>query len=173
MEKKKGGSETKLKIGDKAPDFTLADTNGKKVSLKDFRGKKVALYFYPKDDTPGCTAEACSVRDNFSKLEKEGIVVIGVSIDEQESHKKFAQKYNLPHILLCDTEKEVVQKYGVWGLKNMYGKMYWGTNRLTFLIDEEGKIVHIFEKVDTKEHAREILEAFESLELEEETDQDY
>ena len=146
--------EKKLQIGDKAPDFTLPDTAGKKVSLKDFRGKKVALYFYPKDDTPGCTAEACSVRDNFAKLKKAGIVVLGISIDDEKSHKKFVEKYNLPHILLSDTEKEVVQKYGVWGLKNMYGKVYWGTNRLTFLIDEEGKIAHIFIKVDTAEHEK-------------------
>ena len=164
---------TELKIGDSAPEFTLPDSEGKKHSLKDYKGKKVALYFYPKNDTPGCTAEACSVRDNFSKLEKEGIVVIGISTDDQASHKKFSQKYNLPHILLCDTEKEVVQKYGVWGLKNNYGKVYWGTNRLTFLIDEEGKIVHIFTKVNTKEHAREILETFEELEVESEGDQEY
>ncbi|HIK00817.1 TPA: peroxiredoxin, partial [archaeon] len=115
METKKA---QKLEIGNKAPDFTLFDTNGKKISLKDFRGKKVALYFYPKDDTPGCTAEACSVRDNFDKLKKVGIVVLGVSTDNEKSHQKFVQKYNLPHILLCDTEKEVVEKYGVWGLKN-------------------------------------------------------
>ena len=113
------------------------------------------------------------MRDNFDKLKKVGIVVLGVSTDNEKSHQKFVQKYNLPHILLCDTEKEVVEKYGVWGLKNKFGKIYWGTNRLTFLIDEEGKIAHIFTKVNTAEHAKEIIETFESLELEQETDQDY
>src|SRR3989344_5755606 len=162
-----------LKIGDSAPDFSLPDSEGKKISLKDFRGKKVALYFSPKDDTPGCTKEACSVRDNFAGLKKAGIVVIGVSIDNEESHKKFVEKYKLPHILLADKNKEVVEKYGVWGEKNMYGKKYMGTLRKTFLIDEEGKIVHIFNKVDTEGHAKEILDKFEELEVMEEGDQEY
>ena len=162
-----------LKIGDSPPAFALPDSEAKTVSLKDFRGKKVALYFYPKDDTPGCTKEACSVRDNFAGLKKAGIVVIGVSIDSEESHKKFADKYKLPHILLADTEKEVVEKYEVWGEKMNYGKKYMGTLRKTFLIDEEGKIVHIFNKVDTEGHAREIMEAFEEIELEGEREQEY
>lgn len=149
-----------LKEGSKAPDFTAKDQNGKTVKLSDFKGQKVVLYFYPKDDTPGCTKEACSFRDSYSLFEKKGIKVLGVSVDDEKSHQKFIEKYNLPFDLLADTEKKIVEKYGVWGEKSMYGKKYMGTLRKTFLIDENGKIVKIFDKVNVSEHADEVLKAF-------------
>lgn len=147
-----------LEIGTKAPDFTLADQEGNKHKLSDYKGKPVVLYFYPKDDTPGCTKEACSFRDNFSSFEQKGIKVLGVSTDDSESHTRFREKYSLPFDLLADTEKKVVEKYGVWVEKNMYGKKKWGTARKTFLIDEDGKIRHIFSKVNTDIHAEEVLD---------------
>jgi peroxiredoxin Q/BCP len=125
--------------------------------LKDFKGQKVALYFYPKDDTPGCTAQACNLRDNFSELSDKGIVVLGVSVDEVKKHKKFEDKYKLPFTLVADEEKTIVADYGLWGEKKFMGKTYMGTSRVTFLIDEKGKIVHIIEKVDTKNHTEQIL----------------
>ncbi|MCD9189075.1 MAG: thioredoxin-dependent thiol peroxidase [Pyrinomonadaceae bacterium] len=149
-----------LNEGDIAPDFTTKDQNGNAVKLSDFKGKRVVLYFYPKDDTPGCTKEACSLRDSFDIFEEKGIKILGVSTDDEKSHQKFITKYNLPFDLLADTEKEIVEAYGVWGEKNMYGKKYFGINRTTFLIDADGRIVKIFKKVKVDEHADEVLEAF-------------
>ncbi len=149
-----------LKEGDAAPDFIVKDENGEDVKLSDFRGQKVVLYFYPKDDTPGCTKQACSLRDSFDVFEAKGIKVFGVSIDDEESHRKFISKYALPFDLLADTEKKIVNDYGVYGEKNNYGKKYFGINRTTFLINENGKITKIFKKVKVDEHADEILEAF-------------
>lgn len=148
------------KAGDKAPDFSLPDQSGKIHKLTDYHGKKVVLYFYPKDDTPGCTKEACSFRDNFAEFKKAGIEVLGVSVDDEKSHTKFAEKYDLPFTLLADKDKKVVVSYGVWGEKEMYGKKYMGTNRVTFLIGGDGKIVKVFDKVKPDEHAKEVLEAF-------------
>ena len=147
-----------IEVGKKAPDFTLKDQDGVKHKLSDYKGKPVVLYFYPKDDTSGCTKEACSFRDNFATFKSKGIVVLGVSIDDEKSHTKFINKYELPFTLLADTEKKVVEKYGVWQEKNMYGKKYWGTVRKTFLIDADGKVSHIFNKVKTDIHAEEVLE---------------
>ncbi|HQZ96688.1 MAG TPA: thioredoxin-dependent thiol peroxidase [Pyrinomonadaceae bacterium] len=148
-----------LKEGDKAPDFTSKDQNGNDVSLSDFAGKRVVLYFYPKDDTPGCTKEACSFRDADEVFREKGITVLGVSTDNEKSHQKFISKYQLPFDLLADVDKKIVEDYGVWGEKSMYGKKYMGTFRKTFLIDDS-KIVKIFEKVDVAKHADEVLAAF-------------
>ncbi len=147
----------KLTKGNKAPDFTSKDQNGNTVSLAQFKGKKVILYFYPKDNTPGCTAEACDFRDNYQSLKNQGFEVLGVSIDDENSHQKFITKYDLPFNLLADTEKEIVTAYGVWAEKNMYGKKYMGINRTTFVIDEEGNIAHIITKVDTKAPSEQVL----------------
>ena len=148
------------KEGSKAPDFTAVDQNGSKVKLSDLNGRKVVLYFYPKDDTPGCTKEACSFRDANDVYAEKGIKVFGISTDDEKSHQKFISKYALPFDLLADTDKKIVEKYGVWGEKSMYGKKYMGTHRKSFLIDESGKIVKIFEKVNVSEHADEVLKAF-------------
>lgn len=148
-----------LKEGDNAPDFSSVNQNGDTVSLSDFKGKRVALYFYPKDDTPGCTKEACSFRDADDVYRGKGITVLGVSTDDEKSHQKFISKFQLPFDLLADTDKKIVEAYGVWGEKSMYGKKYMGTNRKTFLI-EDGKIVKIFDKVDVANHADEVLAAF-------------
>jgi peroxiredoxin Q/BCP len=151
-----------LKEGDQAPDFNAKDQKGEAVSLSDFSGKKVILYFYPKDNTPGCTKEACNFKDNYESLAKEGFDVIGVSADSEKSHQKFIDKYNLPFTLIADTEKEVIRKYGAWGRKKFMGKEYDGIIRKTFIIDEEGKIEHIIEKVKTKaasEQVRELVNA--------------
>ena len=153
---------TTLAEGQKAPDFKGKDQNGNTVSLKDFRGKKVVLYFYPADDTPGCTAEACNLRDNYSDLTAAGLAVIGVSPDDKASHKKFEEKYNLPFTLIADPEKKIIEKYGVWGEKNMYGKKYMGLLRTTFLIDENGVIMKVFKKPKTKIHSEEIMKALEA-----------
>lgn len=147
-----------LKEGDIAPKFTAKDQNGDTVSLSDFAGKDVILYFYPKDDTPGCTAEACDFRDNYQSLQKQGFNVIGVSTDDEASHKKFVNKYQLPFTLISDTDKSIVEAYGVWVEKNMYGKKYMGTARKTFLIDKAGKINRIIDKVDTKESSKQVLD---------------
>lgn len=149
---------SELKEGQKAPDFTSKDQNGNTVSLSQFAGQKVVLYFYPKDDTPGCTAEACDFRDNYQGLTAQGIVVLGVSVDDEKSHKKFVTKHNLPFTLLADTNQEIVTAYGVWGEKNMYGKTYMGTIRTTFIIDEKGIISHIIKKVDTQNSTAQVLE---------------
>ncbi len=151
-----------LKEGDIAPDFTAKNQDGENVKLSDYKGEKVVLYFYPKDDTPGCTKQACSLRDGFPKLTQNNITVLGVSTDDEKSHRKFIEKFDLPFTLLADTDKEIVNKYGVYGEKNMYGKKYMGVNRTTFLIDEEGKIAKIMKKVKVGEHADEVLKAFEA-----------
>jgi len=151
-----------LKEGDKAPAFKGKDQNGKDVSLADFAGKKVVLYFYPKDDTPGCTAQACNLRDNYSLLTKKGLVVLGVSVDGAKSHKKFEEKYELPFTLIADDDKKIVEAYGVWGEKKFMGKTYMGTHRVTFLIDEHGNIKSIISKPDTKNHTEEVLKAWEA-----------
>ena len=150
----------KLKEGDKAPDFAVTDEAGKTVSLKDLRGKKFVLYFYPKDDTPGCTKEACSFRDSFSKFKKRGIEVFGVSLDSEKSHQKFIDKFSLPFRLLADTERKLADSFGTYGEKKFMGRTYMGVNRMTFLIDEKGKIKKIFSKVKPEEHADEVLAAF-------------
>lgn len=149
-----------LAEGDSAPDFIAKNQNGESVKLSDYHGKRVVLYFYPKDDTPGCTKQACSLRDSFDVFEEKGIKVFGVSIDDENSHRKFVSKYALPFDLLADTEKEIVNAYGVYGEKMNYGKKYMGINRTTFLINEAGVIVKIFKKVNVSQHADEILEAF-------------
>lgn len=146
-----------LKAGDKAPDFTSKDQNGKKISLSDYKGKKVVLYFYPEDDTPGCTAEACNLRDNFNEIRAKGYEILGVSPDDVASHDKFVQKYSLPFPLVADPNKEIINAYGVWGEKNMYGNKVIGLKRTTFLINEEGKIEHIIKGVHTNNHAAQIL----------------
>lgn len=148
----------KLAVGDLAPDFQSPDQNGHKLSLNDFKGKKIILYFYPKDDTPGCTAEACSFRDNYESLENHGFKVIGVSVDNEESHMKFINKFELPFSLLADTDHSIVEAYGVWVEKNNYGKKYMGTARETFIIDETGIITHIIKKVNSKDSAAQVLE---------------
>jgi peroxiredoxin Q/BCP len=149
-----------LKEGTTAPTFKTTDANGETVSLKDLRGQKVVLYFYPKDDTPGCTKEACSFRDEFATFKKRGITVLGVSPDNEKSHKKFETKYKLPFTLLADTDHAIAESYGVWGEKKFMGRTYMGVQRSTFLIDEKGKIKKVFEKVKPEDHASEVLEAF-------------
>ena len=148
---------TSLNIGDKAPTFSLKNQDGKKVSLKDFKGKKLVIFFYPKDMTPTCTIEACNLRDNYSALQKKGIQVIGVSPDDEKSHTKFIDKHELPYTLLADPEQTMLNAYGVWGEKSMYGRKYMGVIRTTFLINEDGKIHDIISKVEAKNHAAQIL----------------
>ena len=150
-----------LKEGEKAPDFTVRDTDGKEVRLSDFSGRKVVLYFYPKDDTPGCTKEACSFRDGFDEFKQRGIEVLGVSTDDEKLHRKFAEKYSLPFTLLADTDHSVADLYGVYGEKQFMGRRYMGVNRKTFLIDEGGRLRKVFDKVKVDEHADEVLKAFE------------
>ncbi|MBC7745488.1 MAG: thioredoxin-dependent thiol peroxidase [Flavobacterium sp.] len=147
-----------LKEGDQAPAFSANDQNGKLVSLSNYQGKDVILYFYPKDDTPGCTAESCSFRDNYQALLNKGFDVIGVSVDNEKSHQKFTIKYQLPFTLISDTDHQIVEAYGVWVEKNMYGKKYMGTARKTFLIDKQGVIKKIIDKVDTKNSSQQVLE---------------
>jgi len=149
----------KLNIGDKAPAFEGIDQNGNNISLGQFSGSKVVLYFYPKDDTPGCTAEACNLRDNYQLLLDKGFRIVGVSADSAASHQKFADKYSLPFPLIPDTEKKILNDYGVWGKKKFMGREYDGINRMTFIISEDGHILHIFDKVKTKDHTEQILEA--------------
>ncbi|MBQ5603778.1 MAG: thioredoxin-dependent thiol peroxidase [Bacteroidales bacterium] len=146
-----------LKIGDKMPDFEVVDQDGKAVSSKDLIGKKTIIYFYPKDNTSGCTAEACSLRDNYEALMARGYNVVGVSKDSAASHRKFADKYDLPFTLLADTSTQMLQDFGAWGEKKMYGKTVMGTIRKTFIFDEEGILSEVIEKVDTKNHADQIL----------------
>jgi len=146
-----------LNVGSKAPDFTLLTGDGKKLTLNELKGKKVILYFYSKDNTPGCTREACSFQDNISAIQRKGAVVVGVSTDSSTSHKNFAAKYQLSFPLVSDDQKQVVKKYGVWKEKSLYGKKFMGTERTTFLIDETGTITHIFSKVKVDGHTEEIL----------------
>jgi peroxiredoxin Q/BCP len=148
-----------LKVGAKAPDFSLPDGSGRKVSLSDFKGKKVVLYFYPKDMTSGCTKEACSFQENHGAIRKRGAVVLGVSPDSPASHQKFASKYELVFPLISDEKKELVKKYGVWKEKSMYGRKYMGVERTTFIIDESGNISHLFPKVRVEGHTEEVLKA--------------
>ena len=150
-----------LSEGDKAPSFRSTDQNGKPVSLSDFKGKKVVLYFYPEDDTPTCTVEACNLRDNYSLLKQKGMVILGVSPDDEKKHKKFEQKFDLPFTLIADSDKKIIDKYGVWGEKNLYGRKYMGLHRTTFLIDEKGIIKKIFKKPRSKMHSEEILNAWQ------------
>lgn len=150
-----------IQEGEKAPDFTATDQDGNTISLKDFKGRKVVLYFYPKDNTPGCTTEACNLRDNFEELTSKGFVVLGVSADPESSHKKFASKFRLPFTLLADPGKEIINAYGVWGQKNLYGVKFMGLKRTTFLIDEEGKVFKIFKRPKNRAHSEEILKALE------------
>lgn len=149
-----------LKPGDKAPDFTAKDQTGNDVSLSDFNGKRVVIYFYPKDNTPGCTAQACNIRDNYSAIQDEGIVILGVSADSEASHTKFIKKFDLPFTLLADTDKTLLNAYGVWGPKKFMGRTYDGIHRTTFILDEDHNIVDIIEKPKTKDHTREILEVY-------------
>jgi len=148
-----------LKVGDKAPDFNLPTGDGKRLGLRDLKGKKVVLYFYPKDNTSGCTKEACSFQENLSVFRKKGAVVIGVSADSVASHAKFAEKYELAFPLLSDESKDIMKSYGVWKAKSMYGRKYMGIERTTFIIDEQGVITHIFPKVKVEGHTEEILKA--------------
>ncbi len=156
-----------LKPGDKAPDFTLPDQEGTERSLSDYKGDWVLLYFYPKDDTPGCTAEACGIRDGYEEYGDEEITVLGVSTDSVKSHAKFATKYALPFTLLADAEKKVVAKYGVWGEKKFMGRDYMGTNRMSFLIDPKGKIAKVYDKVRPADHAAEVIADVRALKLKE------
>src|SRR6516165_9301868 len=148
-----------LEVGDKAPAFKTTDQDGDEVALRDFKGKKVVLYFYPKDDTPGCTKEACSFRDGWTKFRGKGVAVVGVSVDDEKSHRKFADKFSLPFALLADTDREIVKAYGVWGEKSMYGRKYMGTHRVTYLVNEKGKIAAVWPKVKPENHADEVLAA--------------
>jgi thioredoxin-dependent peroxiredoxin len=146
-----------IEVGQKAPDFESKDQDGNPIKLSDFKGKKVVLYFYPKDNTPGCTAQACDLRDNYEALQKAGYVVLGISSDSGKSHKKFIEKHELPFPLIADEDKSVHEKYGTWVEKNMYGRTYMGTKRTTFIINEDGVLEEIIDKVKTKEHTNQII----------------
>ena len=152
-----------LAVGDKAPQFTLNDADENKVKLSDFKGKKVVLYFYPKDLTPGCTVEACAFRDDIGPLKKLGAVVLGVSADSEKTHGKFRAKHNLNFPLLADVNHEVSEKYGAWQEKSMYGRKYWGIARITYIIDEKGKVAKAYEKVKPAGHSEEVIEAIKSM----------
>jgi len=154
--------ESKLKEGDLAPDFKASTNTGEEVSLSGLKGKHVVLYFYPKDDTPGCTKEACAFRDHFATFKKKGVVVLGVSVDPVKSHQKFVDKYKLPFALLSDEDKKIVNAFGVWGEKTFMGRKYLGTNRVTFWIGPDGRVKKIWWKVKPEEHAAEVLAALES-----------
>lgn len=149
-----------LKVGDQAPSFTAIDQNENEVKLDDFKGKRVVIYFYPRDNTPGCTAQACNIRDNYSEIQKEGIVILGVSADTARKHQNFINKFELPFPLLADVDKELLNLYGVWGEKKFMGNVYDGIHRTTFVMDEDHKIIGIIEKPKTKDHTREILEVY-------------
>lgn len=150
-----------LKVGDKAPEFVSKDQDGKEMKLSDFKGQRVVIYFYPKDNTPGCTAQACNIRDNYDDLLKEGIKILGVSADSEQSHQKFIAKYDLPFTLLADVDKKMLNDYGVWGEKKFMGRVYDGIHRTTFVLDKDHTIVGIIEKPKTKDHAAEILAIYE------------
>ena len=154
-----------LKEGDKAPAFSAKDQNSKKISLADFKGKKLVLYFYPEDDTPTCTIQACNLRDNYSLLKREGFEVVGISPDDEKKHKKFEQKFSLPFTLLADPSHKILEKYGVWGEKQMFGNHYMGVHRTTFLVDEKGIIRKIFSRPKNKAHAEEIVKSWKELSL--------
>lgn len=154
---------TKLKTGDLAPDFALLDQKGEQRRLSDFRGRWVVLYFYPRDNTPGCTKEACGFRDLFPKFQRRRIAIIGISTDSVRSHEKFAEKYDLPFLLLADEEKAVVRAYGVWGQKSFMGRTTMGTHRISFLVDPEGRIAKIYDQVKPETHAEEVLRDLEEL----------
>ena len=149
-----------IEQGEKAPDFSAKDQHGNTVSLNDFKGKSIVLYFYPKDNTPGCTIEACNLRDNYEDLISKGFVVLGVSPDSEESHKKFAEKFTLPFPLLADPELKIIKAYGAWGEKNMYGKKYEGLLRSTFIINKDGEIEKVIKKVKTDDHANQIFKLY-------------
>ena len=148
---------TSFKKDDKAPDFKGKDQDGNVISLKNFKGKKLVIYFYPKDDTPGCTAEACDLRDNYSALKSKGYAIVGISADDENKHKKFIEKYKLPFPLIADIDKKIIKAYDVWGKKKFMGKVYDGIVRTTFVIDEKAEIENVISKVDTKNHAQQIL----------------
>jgi peroxiredoxin Q/BCP len=152
-----------LKVGAKAPAFSLKNTEGQTVKLSDFKGKKVVLYFYPKDSTPGCTVEACGFRDDYAPLKKRGVEVLGVSGDNQASHQKFTEKYSLPFTLLSDPTHEMMEKYGAWGEKSLYGRKFMGVLRITYIIDEEGKVAHVFGKVKTDTHSKDVIAAIDAM----------
>ena len=152
-----------LSVGDKAPAFSLNDADGNKVKLSDFKGKKVVLYFYPKDLTPGCTIEACAFRDDIGAYKKLGAVVLGVSADTEKLHQKFREKHDLNFPLLADVNRELSEKYGAWQEKSMYGKKYWGIARITYIIDENGKIAKVWPKVKASGHSQEVIEALKSM----------
>ncbi len=150
----------KLKIGSKIPSITSSDQNGKEINLSQFNGKKLVVYFYPKDDTPGCTAQACSLRDNFEILVEKQIVILGVSADSAQTHTKFIEKYKLPFSLLADTEKEIIKAFGVWGSKKFMGRTYDGIHRTSFLFNEDSTLIAVLDKPNTKDHANEILQTY-------------
>ena len=150
---------SKLTVGKKAPKFKGVDQDGNKIQLSDFEGQTLAIYFYPKDNTPGCTAQACDIRDNYKVLSKKKIAIIGVSCDDEKSHLKFIQKFELPFPLIADTDQKIVNQFGVWVEKSMYGRNYMGIARTTFIIDPNGIISHVSEKVDTKNHSAQIIAA--------------
>ena len=157
------GFMIQLTLGQKAPAFKGKDQNGKAISLKDYLGKKVVIYFYPQDDTPTCTVQACNLRDNYVLLKKEGFTIIGISPDAEAKHKKFETKYNLPFTLIADDKLKIIEKYNVWGEKKLYGRAYMGLHRTTFLLDEKGIIKHLFLKPKSKQHAEEIIEAWRNV----------
>ncbi len=152
-----------LKEGDKAPAFSGKDQDGKKISLADYKGKKVVIYFYPQDDTETCTIQACNLRDNYALLKKEGFTILGISPDDEKSHKKFETKFDLPYTLIADTQHTIINKFGVWGEKQMFGNKYMGLHRTTFVIDEKGIIKKIFLKPKSKQHAEEIVKALKEI----------
>lgn len=154
-----------LQEGKKAPAFKGKDQNGATVSMADFKGKKLVLYFYPQDNTPTCTVQACNIRDNFAALKKKGIYIIGISPDDIKKHKKFEEKFELPFTIIADTDHSIIDKFGVWGEKQLYGKKYLGLHRTTFLIDEKGMIKKVFLKPKSKQHAEEILQAWEEIDI--------
>lgn len=151
---------THLKAGDKAPNFSIKNQDGKKVALKDFKGQKLVLFFYPKDMTSTCTVEACNLRDHYTVLQQKGIAVVGISPDDESAHQKFISKHELPYTLLADTDQTMLNAYGVWGEKSMYGRKYMGVHRTTFLINEDGKIHDVIFKVEAKNHANQILKTW-------------
>ncbi|HWC76907.1 MAG TPA: thioredoxin-dependent thiol peroxidase [Blastocatellia bacterium] len=152
-----------ISVGDKAPQINLKDTDGNTVKLSDLKGKRVVLYFYPRDLTPGCTQEACAFQSDLAKIEKKNAVVIGVSTDNEKTHQRFREKYDLTFPLLCDTGHRLAEAYGVWQEKSMYGRKMWGVKRMTFIIDEGGRIAHVFAKVSPASHSREVLETLDEL----------